>query len=170
MKVILYMAITPNGLIAKPDDDTGFVSDLEWRGFLKMMEKAGNNVMGRRTFEVSLKDGRFPYNVLNVVMTHKKLKNKWGDKVIFTAASPKKVVKMLEKQGFKIALVGGGRLDASFIKAGLVDELILDVEPTVFGKGINLFEGQDFNARLKLIGTKKLSKNEIQLHYKVLKR
>lgn len=29
MKVILYMAITVNGMIAKEDDDTSFVSETE---------------------------------------------------------------------------------------------------------------------------------------------
>jgi riboflavin biosynthesis pyrimidine reductase len=30
MKVILYMAITANGIIAKADDDTSWISKEEW--------------------------------------------------------------------------------------------------------------------------------------------
>lgn len=60
-------------------------------------------------------------------------------------------------------------MNASFIAAGLIDEIFLDVEPHLFGKGIKLFEGKNFEAKLKLLGVKKISKNEVQLHYKVLK-
>ena len=169
MKVVISMEITVNGLIAKPNGDTSFVSERAWRGFLKLMKSAGNNVMGRRTFEISLKEKRFPYDVLNVVMTRKKIKNMWGPNVIFTSKSPKGVVEMLKRKGFKLALVGGGALDASFLKAGLVDEIYLDVEPRAFGNGINVFNGEDFEAKLELVGTRKLSRNEIQLHYRVLK-
>jgi len=51
----------------------------------------------------------------------------------------------------------------------LIDEIYIDVEPRVFGRGIPLFNGNDFDANLKLLETKKLSDNEIQLHYQVLK-
>lgn len=30
MKAILYMAMTANGMIAKENDDTSFVTDIEW--------------------------------------------------------------------------------------------------------------------------------------------
>jgi len=75
----------------------------------------------------------------------------------------------LLKEFETIILTGGGKLNGAFMKEGLVDEIYLDVEPTVFGKGIPLFGDADFEAKLQLIGTKKLSDNEIQLHYKVLK-
>ena len=51
----------------------------------------------------------------------------------------------------------------------LIDELYLDVEPIVFGTGIRLFKEEDFEAKLKLVETKKLSANEMQLHYEVIK-
>ena len=77
---------------------------------------------------------------------------------------------ILEKHGFKKILVGGGgKINSSFMKEGLVDEIIIQIEPLIFGKGIKLFADEDFEAKLKLLETKMLSKNEIQLHYKVKK-
>lgn len=55
------------------------------------------------------------------------------------------------------------------MKEGLVDEIYLDIEPIVLGKGIQLFEDADFESKLELLETRKFSNNEIQLHYKVLK-
>lgn len=170
MKVILYMAITANGKIAKENDDTSFVSDVEWKNFTEMMKKTGNYIMGRRTFEACVAAKQFPFDCLNVVMTKKPVKNKWGDRAIFTDLSPKEVVNVLEKKGFKTAFVGGGsKINSAFIQAKLVDEIYLDVEPVLFGKGIPLFAEANFETNLELIEIKKLSSNEVQLHYRVKK-
>jgi dihydrofolate reductase len=169
MRVILYMAPTVNGFIAKQNDDTSFVTERDWKSFLAMVKKLGHVVIGRRTYEVTSPD-EFVKSSLYVVMTHKKSLKKNTPKVIFTDKSPRKILKMLNDMGFgKILIAGGGNLNSAFMKEKLIDEFYLDIEPTVLGKGIKLFAEEDFEAKLKLIGTKKISPNEIQLHYKVLK-
>ena len=76
----------------------------------------------------------------------------------------------MELKGLKQVIVaGGGILNASFLSKNLIDEIYFDIEPNLFTNGINLFEGGDFDLKLKLLGTKMLSENEIQLHYKILK-
>ena len=127
--------------------------------------------MGKNTFHVASSYGYFPFpESLNVVMTHHAIDNKWKDKVIITDISPKKVLNMLEEKGFKEAFIaGGGQINSSFIKEKLIDEIYLDVEPLVFGKGIKLFADSDFEFKLKLLESKNLNKNTIQLHYAVVK-
>ena len=73
------------------------------------------------------------------------------------------------RASFTGAKFGGGTLNTSFMAENLIDEIYLDVEPIVFGKGIRLFKENDFEAKLKLLEIKKLSNDEIQLHYQVLK-
>jgi dihydrofolate reductase len=163
------MATTINGLIAKENDDTSFVTKRDWKSFLELVKKQGHVVIGRRTYEVTSPE-EFVKSSLYVIMTHKKSLKKKTPKVIFTNKSPKNIIKMLGNMGFKKVLIaGGGKLNSAFMKEKLIDEIYLDIEPTIFGKGIKLFAEEDFEAKLKLIGTKKLSPNEIQLHYKVLK-
>lgn len=109
MKVILYMATTANGYIAKENGDTSFVSDASWKSWDKMSREAGNLITGRKTFEVDIAESLFPYpDRLNVVMTSQKIENKWGEKAIFTDQSPREVLKMLEDKGYQTAFVGGG--------------------------------------------------------------
>lgn len=55
------------------------------------------------------------------------------------------------------------------MKEDLIDEIYLDVEPLVFGKGIPIFREADFEYELELMEIKKLNKNTIQLHYRVKK-
>lgn len=77
---------------------------------------------------------------------------------------------MLEEKGFsETFLAGGGNVNSSFIKDGLIDEIYLDVEPIVFGKGIKLFSEEDFEYELELLEVNKLNENTVQLHYKVKK-
>lgn len=171
MKTILYMAPTPNGYIAKENDDTSFVSRQSWKSFDELSKKAGNLIIGRRTFEISVQDGTFPYpQRFNVVMTHDKVQNRWGENVLFTDKSPEEVLEILEEKGFETAFIaGGGSINSTFMKEGIVDEIYLDIEPKLFGNGVQLFRPSEFAFDLKLLETNKLAENTIQLHYKVRK-
>lgn len=170
MKTILYMATTPNGYIAKENDDTSFVSKDSWESFDELSKKAGNLIIGRRTFEISVQDGTFPYpQRLNVVMTHNKVENKWGENVLFTDKSPREALKILEDRGFETAFIGGGgSINSVFMKEGLIDEIYLDIEPKVFGNGIQLFKPSDFKFDLELVEVKNLRDRTVHLYYKVL--
>lgn len=168
MKVVLYMAMTVNGMIAGEDDRTPW-SEEEWESYNSIVKKFGNLVIGRRTYDLMSRDDSFSKlnNPAVVVLTSKKLK--YEGNAIFVK-SPIDAIEVLGERGFKEILIGGGgKVNSSFLKKCLVDEIILDVEPLVFGKGIRLFAEDDFEAKLKLLKTKKLSDNTIQLRYKVMR-
>lgn len=172
MKVILSMAMTANGIIATEKDDTSFVSETEWKHFLQMAQKIGNMIIGRRTYEVMNKKGEFEglERVTILVMSHEPRTESSYPNVHFSTKSPAELLKQLEARGFESVLVaGGGKVNAAFMKAGLVDEVYLSIEPVVMGKGIRLFFEEDFTHSLELVGVSKLSQNEIRLHYRVKK-
>lgn len=171
MKVTLYMAVTINGFIAKENDDTSWVTGADWKKFKEISKRIGNVIIGRRTYKVMLREKQFPLgDCLNIVLTEKKtIKNRWKN-VLFTNQSPKQVLKYLKRKGFKETLIaGGGKINGSFIKENLIDEIYLTIEPIVFGKGIKLFNDADFETKLKLIKIAKISNNEIQVHYRIKK-
>ncbi|HIH21916.1 MAG: dihydrofolate reductase [Candidatus Diapherotrites archaeon] len=171
MKAILYMAPTLNGFIAKLGDDTGFVSKNSWKSYRQMIKKAKCMIVGSRTYKIMIEAEDLKGLEKTVVVAVSKKPFKALPKNHFVAKSPKQALQILKRQGFKSALVaGGGALNASFLKEGLIDEIFLDVEPLVLGNGIRLFAEGNFEAKLKLAGVKKLSRNEVQLHYKVLKK
>ncbi len=165
------MAITVNGMIAKENNDTSFVSDIEWSSFKAMINKTENMIIGRRTYEIMRKNDELgDLNSVKIVVVTNKDSFSVDNPNHSIAKSPKDALSILEKQGFNKTLVaGGGRLNAAFMSENLIDEIYLDVEPIAFGKGIELFAEKDFETKLKLLETKKLSDDEIQLHYKVLK-
>jgi dihydrofolate reductase len=169
IKTILYMGITPNGYIAKEDGNSEWTSEEDLQGFFENSKKAGNIIMGKNTYREAFRQGYFPFpKALNIVVSHEDIENQWGDEVIITSATPKEILKMLSEKGFTTAfLAGGGVLNASFMREGLVNELYLDVEPLIFGKGIQIIAPSKFEHELELLEVKNLNKNTVQLHYLV---
>jgi len=171
MNIILYMGISANGYIARADGNSEFTSEEDLKGFYTQSKKAGNIVMGKNTFLEASRQGYFPFpDALNVVVTHQEIENKWGDKVLFTDKPPREILHILKERGFQtMLLAGGGQLNSSFAREGLIHEIYIDVEPFVFGKGIPIFAESDFEFELELLEVNKLNSDTVQLHYKVLK-
>lgn len=168
MKVILYMAITVNGYIAKEDDDTDWITELEWNSYSATIRRAGCLIIGHRTYDILTKQPEYKElgKVKIVVVSSKNFKTIAPNHL--TAKNPKAALRLLTD--FKeVVVAGGGILNSTFMKESLVDEIYLDVEPIILGKGVKLFDNSDFETRLELIETKKLSEDEIQFRYKVQK-
>jgi dihydrofolate reductase len=51
MKVLLNLAISPNGFIAREDGDGDWLSSADWNQFLVVTNEVNNIVMGRETYE-----------------------------------------------------------------------------------------------------------------------
>jgi dihydrofolate reductase len=119
MKVILYMAISVDGYVARTNHDTDWVSDTDWSVFSDMVKRSGCIVMGRKTYEVSGDD--FPYNCkLNIVLTSQKKLHQANKNISITDKNPKDVIKFAKDKGFnKLLIIGGGKLNASFLKEKL---------------------------------------------------
>jgi len=168
MKVILYMAMTVNGLIAKENDETPW-SRAVWESYYRIAKRFKAIILGRRTYKIMKEVNEFEKigNPFTVVVTNRGIKNSQNFAFV---KSPKDGINLLKGKGFTEVLLGGGsKLNGSFMKENLVDEIYLDIEPLIFGRGIKLFAEEEFERKLKLIDVNKISANTIQLHYKVIK-
>jgi len=86
----------------------------------------------------------------------------------------KKLLHILRKKNIKSLLVeGGGLTNWSFIKDGLVDEIIVTITPYVIGgsNAISLFQGKGFDkiSHAPMLTLKKINKmkNELVLYYAI---
>ena len=140
------MGMSANGYIAKENGNSEFTSKEDLQGFYEHSKSVGNIIMGKNTYIESSKYGYFPFpDALNIVVSNQDIENKWGDNVLITKESPKNMLDILEAKNFKIAFLAcGGQLNSSFLKENLIDEIYLDVEPLIFGKGIKVFAEADF--------------------------
>lgn len=168
MKKILYMATTVNGFIAENDDSSDFLTKEESASYVEAVKSAGSLIIGRRTYEILSKQPEFQEFLKAGVKIVAVSKNdfKVYDSNHLVAHSPKEALEIL-KDSKEIIVAGGGKLNASFLEEDLIDEIYIDVEPSVLGNGIPLFNGGDFERNLEFLGFKYISKNELQLHYKV---
>lgn len=100
-----------------------------------------------------------------VVFSRTLAKADWGQ-VEIARGDPAAVVKRLKGETDKdIVILGGAGVANSFIRAGMVDEYFLLVNPIVFGGGTPLFERGLPRAHLKLIETRRLDSGSVLLIY-----
>lgn len=165
MKIILMMAMTADGKIAKNSDHfPDWTSKEDKRIFSKITKEHGVVIMGEKTFRTFPKPlpGR-----LNVVFTLEKNLPE-TENVKWVSGELEKVLEELEKAGHESAVLGGGtNLNTQFLKKGLISEIYLTVEPKIFGDGMGVFGG-DFDLDLKFLGYEMINESAILLKYEVL--
>ena len=156
-----------NGMIADKNGKEGFLSDKNWALFVKKAEETGCFIVGRKTYEIFTRLKNYNFNKIKC---KKIIVSKNTNSSNYTSASsPKNAIKIAKRLGFNnILLIGGARLNTSFIQENLIDEIIINIEPTLLGEGIKLFSEKKFYKKLKLFKIKKL-KSIIQLNYKIQK-
>ncbi|MFA5871502.1 MAG: dihydrofolate reductase family protein [Parcubacteria group bacterium] len=165
MKIILMMAVTADGKIAKSSDHfPDWTSKEDKKMFAKISKEHGVVIMGDKTFFT------FPKPLpdrLNVVFTLEKNPPEI-ENVKWVSGEPQKVLEELEGMGYKSAILGGGSfLNTQFLKNKLVDEIYLTIEPKIFGDGLGILGG-DFDVNLKLLNVEKINDDSVMLKYKVL--
>ncbi len=162
------MAITLDGKIAKfTTHPATWTSKADKKIFVEETKKAGVIIMGQTTYDTI---GRPLPGRLNVVMNPQPdtSKNIPGT-LEFTNTQPIELVKELEKRGFNSIIIGGGStINGLFLKAGLLDEVWLTIEPKLFGEGLSLFKGADIDINLELIDVLRLDANVLHVRYRVM--
>lgn len=151
--------------------------------FLSMIAKHKVLIMGRKSYE-AVKDkllapprgqgsARREDIRIRIVMTRHSEEYKENEiegKLEFTKETPQELVTRLKKEGHtEILLVGGSAIYTSFLKAGLVTDLYITVEPRIFGKGKMLVSDEELDVILNLEEVKKINNaGTLLLHYKVV--
>ena len=170
MKVTLYMAMSLNGYIAEENGSEDFLSHANWEKFCSLAQEYGNFIVGRKTYE-AVKNWNEGFGSDNLKGIQKIIisqdENYKLDEGYVLATSPKEA--LVKLQDFESVLVtGGSAINTAFIKENLLDEIILNVEPALIGKGIPLFAQGDFFKKLNFISSEE-SNGVMTLHYKVVK-
>lgn len=177
MEVTLYLAPSLNGMITDSMLGTRFVSKSDWMRFAHLAKEYGNAVFGRKTFEDIVSAGELASltGVKLFVATRQPISNRQrpgehGPFVEFVSGGPKKILDLVGEQGFANCLLGGGsELNSSFASANLIDRVLVDLQPWLLGDGKPMFLPADFRVRLRLGGVRRLSDDEVQLTYEVIR-
>lgn len=126
-------------------------------------------LMGRKTYEVGLKDGvTNPYSHMKQYLFSRSMKNSPDENVKLVSENAVELVTSLKREAGKgIWLCGGANLATTLFANNLIDQLILKLNPFLMGSGIPLFSGEIQQTALKLIDKKIYSNGVLVLHYQV---
>jgi dihydrofolate reductase len=165
MKIIMMLAQTADGKIAKHDKhNPDWTSKEDKQLFANITKETGVVIMGDKTFYAMPRalPGR-----LNVVFTLEE-KPPETEGVMWVTGEIEPVLEKLKSKGYTQAVLGGGAfLNNQFLKKKLVDEILLTIEPKLFGQGISILS-DEFDIDLKLIEHIKLNDSAFAVRYKVL--
>lgn len=167
-KVILYIATSVDGYIARKNGDINWLSIVETEnqdyGYEAFYQTIDTVLLGRKTYEQVLTFGDFPYCEKDCYVFSSKSQTN-TDYVQFADGDIVNFVDDLKKkEGKDIWLVGGSKLIKSFMSYDLIDEYIISMIPMILGEGIPLFKNCG-SQHLKLLDIKRYTIGLVQLHY-----
>ena len=159
MKNIVYIATSLDGYIADKHGDIAWLDEFENpeqndMGFAKHMASIDALVMGKNTLDVVLSfGGEWPYNKPVFVLSNslKNVPEALKEKVFIISGDVSDVVSELNNQGYKNLYIDGGQVIQQFLKAQLIDEMVITTIPTLLGDGARLFGSLDQFQRFALV-------------------
>jgi dihydrofolate reductase len=172
----VFCAVSLDGFIARPDGGIDWLKPAEDNlppadtGFTDFMASVDYVVMGRNTFDVVLKmpGPWFTSKPVYVLTTRPlELPARARGKVESGRHAPAEVVALMEKRGAKRLYVDGGRTIQSFLRAGLIDDLVITQIPVLLGTGIPLFGPLERDIALKIDSSRVLDGGAVQTAYRI---
>ncbi len=179
-KIIVYIATSADGFIARPDGSFDWLDRPRPKGNYGMgaFYKSIDTVLwGRKTCDLALdyqKKGvsgtAFDTRVKNYVFTRSLPLSAAPAGVEFVNEPIKAFATRLQaKKGKNIWMMGGAGIIASFLDEGEIDEFMIHVIPKFIGEGIPLIAPARRTVPLKLISCTKFTDGVVKLHYAVRK-
>ncbi|WP_436717191.1 dihydrofolate reductase family protein [Roseiconus lacunae] len=173
----VYIATSLDGFIARPDGNldwldeaNAIVSSGEDCGYGDFMKTIDVLVMGRNTYEKVRTLGPWPYGRKRVIVLSRHsitFPDDMPSCVTHSAESPDELHRRLSDEGVNKLYVDGGVTIQRFLRAGLIDQLVITVIPVLLGTGISLFGEFQRDIRLTHESTCTFDGGLVQLTYGV---
>lgn len=172
-KLVLYIAMSLDGYIAKPDDNLDFLSMVEQEGedygYAEFGQSIDTVIIGRKSYDKVISMGyAYPHADKNVYIISRTARPDVGTMQYYTGSLPALVAQLKSEPGKNIYCDGGAEIVNLLLRDDLIDELIISIIPTVLGDGVPLFKPGRPERTLKLLSTRAFDKGLVQLHYQRL--
>lgn len=177
-KIIVSMATSADGFIARPDESVEWLDRPRPKGNYDMgafYQSIDTILWGRKTCDMARRfqekgvpGSAFDRNMKNYVFTHTLPLASAPAGVEFVNQPIKAFASGLRaRPGKDIWIMGGAGIVASFLDEGEIDEFIINVVPVFIGEGIPLIAPRHRTVPLKLIASKAFSDGVVKLHYSI---
>jgi dihydrofolate reductase len=173
MTVSVFIGTSVDGFIARPNDDLDFLppGGGEPHGYNEFIASVDAIVIGRKTFEKVLTMGPWPYGDKRVVVLSSRpvdLSAAAGGVVEQMAGPPAQIVSQLVASGAHHLYVDGGITIQGFLRAGLIQRLIITRVPVLIGDGVPLFGTLPRDILLRHVATRHYPSGLVQSEYNVV--
>jgi dihydrofolate reductase len=170
-KIKLYIASSLDGYIAGEGGNIDWLFTDEDYGYAKFYDSIDTILIGRKTYDQSLKFDEYPYKGKKVYVLTRRIEDKKNTRYVeyIDVDIPNFVRHLLKLGGKDIWLLGGGEIVSILLNADLVDEIILSIHPVILGRGIPLFSNMKKRVYLQLLESKPFGSGLVQLCYGILK-
>lgn len=173
MKASVFVGTSLDGFIARPAGELDFLPEDggEPHGFEEFLASVDALVMGRKTYQVVLDFGTWFYGKKPVfVLSSNALSDPPPGAVVERmSGDPADIVRALAARGIEHIYVDGGQVIQQFLRAGLVQRLIITRVPVLIGTGISLFGPLDKDVPLQHVATREFKSGLVQSEYVISK-
>lgn len=172
MTVSVFAGVSVDGFMARRNGDLDFLppGGGEPHGYDEFMASVDALVIGRMTFEKVLTFDAWPYGDKRVVVLSSRpvdLSVAVGGVVEQMDGPPEEIVSQLAASGARHIYVDGGVTIQRFLRAGLIQRLIITRVPVLIGDGIPLFGVLPRDVRLRHVATRHYPSGLVQSEYQV---
>ena len=170
-EVVLYIAESLDGFIAREDDDIVWLdmvaAEGEDYGYGEFLKSVDTVVLGRKTYEkVKSISTESPYTGKKVyVLTKDTDKN--ADDVIYCNDVLKLFKDLKATDGGRIFVDGGSVTVKNLRDLDMIDRYVISIIPVMIGRGIRLFGDleESVTSRVKLVSCSQFESGLVQLEY-----
>jgi dihydrofolate reductase len=172
MTVSVFVGTSVDGFIARLNGALDFLplGGGEPHGYDEFIASVDALVIGRNTFEIVLAFPEWPYGDKRVVVLSSRpldLSALRGGRVEQMTGTPAEIVSKLAASGAQHLYVDGGITIQRFLRAGLVQRLIVTRVPVLIGEGIPLFGSLPRDVRLRHVSTQHYPSGLVKSEYQV---
>ncbi len=171
-KISLFIAMSLDGYIAKPNDDLTFLKRVEKAGedygYGEFTDTIDTLIIGRRTYDYVLKNvglSHYDNGQRDVYVITRTERPKIGRTTFYTGNLTELVRRLKSEKGKNIYCDGGAEVINELLKHDLIDELIISIIPVLLGGGTRLFKDGRPEQTLEFLEIKTFETGLTQLHY-----
>ena len=173
MKASVFVGASVDGFIARPNGALDFLPEGggEPHGYDEFFASVDTIVIGRKTFETVLGFPTWPYANKRVVVLSSRpvdLSAVRGGVVEQMSGSPVEITARLAATGAQHLYVDGGITIQGFLRAGLIERLVITRVPVLIGEGIPLFGTLPRDVALRHVSTRHFQSGLVQSEYAVV--
>lgn len=164
-KIILNLALSLEGYIEGSGGEFDWCFTDQDYGFSAFMARIDTLVMGRKSYELMISMEEDSFADKRRIVVSQSLKNVEKGWELLEGEMEDAIGKLRETGGKDIWLFGGAELANAFLRADLVDELMLAVHPLLLGGGKPLFGDLPDRKYFKLLEARSYDSGMVILHY-----